>query len=129
LSVELQSAQRVGVRVRSGDKDQETTLLYYDAPREKLVFDSTESGPLESKLLNRAIVEEAPFVVPDGQPLQLRVFIDNSVVEVFANDRQAITRRVYPEREGSDQVRLYCQGGAATFFDIETWEMMPSNGW
>ena len=124
FSVDLMTAQRVGVRVRTSAKNEETTVLYYDAPRNKLVFDSTESGPM-----GRTIVEEAPFVVPKGRPLKLRVFIDQSVVEVFANDRQAITRRVYPERDDSDQVRLFCQGGAATFADIETWEMMPSNGW
>jgi beta-fructofuranosidase len=124
FSVDLQSAQRVGLRVRSSTQNEETTLLYYDAFRKKLVFDSTESGAL-----GRTVVEEAPFVVPEDQPLKLRVFIDNSVVEVFADDRQAITRRVYPEREDSNRVRLFCRGGAAAFTGIETWEMMPSNGW
>ena len=57
------------------------------------------------------------------------MFIDHSVVEVFANDRQAITRRVYPEREDSDRIRLFSRGGTAAFSDIQTWEMMPSNGW
>ncbi|MFN2157115.1 MAG: glycoside hydrolase family 32 protein [Anaerolineae bacterium] len=127
--VDLRSAQRAGVQVRSSAKGEETTLLYYDAPRKVLVFDATRSGSAENALLNRSVVEEAPLAVPDGQPLRLRVFVDHSVVEVFANDRQAIARRVYPEREDSDQVRLYCQGGATTFSEIETWEMMPSNGW
>ena len=124
FSVDVGSAQQVGVRVRSSAQNEETTLLYYDAARKKLVFDATQSGPL-----GRTVVEEAPLTVPEGQPLKLRVFIDHSVVEVFANDRQAITRRVYPEREDSDRVRLFCQGGAAAFTGIETWEMMPSNGW
>jgi len=124
FSVNLESAQRVGVRVRTSAQNEETTLLYYDASRKKLVFDATESGPL-----GRTAVEEAPLVVPEDQPLELRVFIDNSVVEVFANDRQAITRRVYPERDDSDRVRLFCQGGTAAFAGIEAWEMMPSNGW
>jgi beta-fructofuranosidase len=124
LCIDVGSAQKIGLRVRSSTQIEETTLLYYDASRKKLVFDATKSGPL-----GRTVVEEAPFVVPDGQPLKLHVFVDNSVVEVFANDRQAITRRVYPERDDSDRVRLFCQGGAATFADVITWEMMPSNGW
>jgi beta-fructofuranosidase len=124
FEVDLQSAERVGVRVRTRPGNEETTLLYYDAPRKKLVFDARQSGPL-----GRTVVEEAPLEVPDGQPLKLRAFVDHSVVEVFANDRQAITRRVYPERADSDRVRLYCQGGAAAFAGIQAWEMMPSNGW
>jgi beta-fructofuranosidase len=103
---------------------EETTLLYYDAAREKLVFDATESGAL-----GRRVVEEAPLVVPDGEGVTLRVFLDNSVVEVFVNDRQAITRRVYPERDDSDRVFVFCRGGAAVFSGIETWEIMPSNAW
>ena len=80
-------------------------------------------------MLERVRSEGIELDVPENQPLELRVFIDNAVVEVFANDRQAITRRVYPDRDDSDQVRLFCQGGTASFADIEIWEMMPSNGW
>jgi beta-fructofuranosidase len=124
FNVDLQSAQKAGIRVRSSADNEETTLLYYDATLKKLIFNSTASGPL-----GRTVVEEAPLELPENERLNLRVFIDNSVVEIFANDRQAITRRVYPERNDSDHVSFFCQGGTATFSEIETWEMMPSNGW
>ena len=39
--------------------------------------------------------------------LELRVFIDRSVIEVFANDRQCLTVRVYPGREDSRGVSLF----------------------
>ena len=123
FSIDLQSAQQTGIKVRSSLKNEETTLLYYDATQKKLVFDSTASGPL-----GRTVVEKAPFNHLENERLSLRVFIDNSVVEIFANDRQVITRRVYPERDDSDHVSLFCKGGTAAFTDIETWEMMPSNG-
>ena len=61
--------------------------------------------------------------------LQLRVFVDKSVIEVFANDRQAITRRVYPERDASDGVALFARSGTAACSAIRTWDMMPSNAW
>ena len=61
--------------------------------------------------------------------LQLRVFVDKSVIEVFANDRQAITRRVYPERDANDRVALFARGGSAACSAIRTWDMMPSNAW
>lgn len=124
FSIDLQSAQQAGIRVRSSAKNEETTLLYYDASLRKLVFDSTASGPL-----GRTVVEKAPFDLPENERLHLRVFIDNSVVEIFANDQQAITRRVYPERDDSDHVSFFCRDGTAAFTEIETWEMMPSNGW
>ena len=45
--------------------------------------------------------EVAPFKLREGEPLRLRVFIDKSVVEVFANGRQCLALRVYPGREDS----------------------------
>ena len=46
-----------------------------------------------------------------SEPLRLRVFVDKSVVEVYANDRQAICRRVYPGRPDSLGVALFARGG------------------
>jgi beta-fructofuranosidase len=48
----------------------------------------------------------------------LRVFIDKSVVEIFANDRQAITQRVYPTRSESVGIYLFSEGGVMIFTKI-----------
>lgn len=40
------------------------------------------------------------------EPLKLQVFIDKSVVEVFANDRQAVMRRIYSTRDDEGKARL-----------------------
>ena len=46
---------------------------------------------------------------------------------VFANDRQAIGRRVYPAQADSLGVALFSDGGPATFRNVKAWEMTPSN--
>ena len=51
----------------------------------------------------------------DRETLQLRIYVDKSVVEVFANSRQCITQRVYPTRADSIGVRLVSRGGHAHF--------------
>jgi beta-fructofuranosidase len=48
-------------------------------------------------------------------------------VEVFANDRQAIGRRVYPARADSLGVALFAKGGSARCKSVKAWEMTPSN--
>ena len=53
----------------------------------------------------------------------MRVFIDRSVIEVFANDRQCLTVRVYPEREDSRGVSLFARGGGAKLASLECWRM------
>ena len=59
-------------------------------------------------------VEAGPLELGADEPLRLRVFVDKSVVEVFANDRQAVMRRIYPSREDSLGVTSFPQGGSAT---------------
>ena len=58
--------------------------------------------------------------------LTLRVFIDNSIVEVFANERQAISRRVYPEKKGNG-ISLFPTGKDINVKSFKSWEIMPSN--
>ena len=72
-------------------------------------------------------VEAGPFALLAEEPLKLRVFVDKSVVEVFANGRQAVMRRIYPSRPDSIGVRLLSNGGPAELRLVQAWEMAPSN--
>ena len=122
IEIEVGSAQRCGLKVRTSSSGEEETLLYYDSSRRELVFDSTRSGRE-----GRKVIERAPFGLKPGELLKLRVFVDKSVVEVYANDRQAIGRRVYPTRNDSLGVTLFAAGGSAQFQSVAAWEMMPAN--
>ncbi|MHC4130868.1 MAG: GH32 C-terminal domain-containing protein, partial [Planctomycetota bacterium] len=72
-------------------------------------------------------IEAGPFELKNGEPLKLQVFVDKSVVEVFANNRQAVMRRIYPARKDSLNVMLFSKGSSAMVKKLEAWEMMPSN--
>ena len=68
--------------------------------------------------------EEAPFELRGGEELCLDILIDRSVIEVYANKRQAICRRVYPTNPGASKgVRLI----GAIPKKLDTYEMFPSN--
>jgi beta-fructofuranosidase len=67
----------------------------------------------------------APFALATGEALRLRVFVDRSVVEVFANDRLCLTKRVYPSRHDSLGVQLFATGGLAMALAGAAWEMAP----
>ena len=121
LAITRGGAKRCGVKVRASGNAEEETSIYYDAEKQELVFDSTKSGSA-----GRPAVERAPFMLKDGETLNLRVFVDKSIVEVFANERQAIGRRVYPTRDDSLGVMLFAEGGEAEFNTVKAWRMMPS---
>lgn len=120
MTIDMKTAAKAGAYLRCDPNMEEYTLVYYDAAAHELVFNAEKSGSF-----GKRITERAPFMLHDGEKLNLRIFIDKSVIEVFANDRQAISRRVYPEIS-SKKVMLFCEGDAE-FEKITSWEIMPSN--
>ena len=72
---------------------------------------------------------EAPFAVTDlaeREDLEIRIFIDKYLVEVFVNDRQAALT-AYMEYKAGDNLILYSYGGPTTLKQVEIWKMKPTN--
>ena len=67
--------------------------------------------------------EVAPFELPKNEPLKLRIFVDRSVVEVFAGDRQCAALRVYPQRNDSLGVSIAAEDGDASLRRLDAWQM------
>jgi len=65
---------------------------------------------------------EAPFGLKSGEDLALRVFIDKNLIEVFANDRQAVVFAHKHVRENPN-IRLFATGGDAAVKSIKAWKM------
>jgi beta-fructofuranosidase len=96
---------------------------FYPAAGGSLVVDTTRS----SMRMGKRAVESGPLTLAKDEPLRLRVLVDKSVVEAFANDRQAVCRRIYPSRADSIGVSLFADGGDAHVHSVTAWDMMPSN--
>ena len=73
-------------------------------------------------MLSRAPETGPVFLEPD-EPLELRVFVDRSVVEVFCNGKQCVALRVYPDRADSVGVSLYARGRDAVLTSLDAWQM------
>ncbi len=125
LYVEMEGAEALqfGVKVRAAPDGLEETSIFYDAAEKLLKVDTRRSGPEDTP----KVVEAAPFALRDGERLTLRIFLDRSVVEVFANRRQAIARRIYPSRQDSVGVSLFARGGEAAVHSLNAWRLAPSN--
>jgi beta-fructofuranosidase len=125
LIIEMDSdqASQFGVKVCVSPDGQEETSIFYDADEGKLKVDTRKSGPEDTP----KTVEAGPFKLKKGERLKLRVFVDKSVVEVFANSRQAVVRRIYPSRTDSVGVRLFSTGGDTEVHTLEAYNITPSN--
>jgi beta-fructofuranosidase len=119
------SARFCGVKVCCSPDGAEQTVVGYDSVEQALKVDTRKSSLGEGS----KVVEAAPFALKPGEPLRLRVFVDKSFVEVFANDRQAVVRRIYPTRPDSLGVALFSQGGDARVRSLTAWDMAPANPW
>lgn len=67
--------------------------------------------------------ETGPLSLKAGETLQLRIFLDRSIIEVFANGRQCLTLRAYPQREDSTTVSLFARGGSARLVSLDMWHL------
>lgn len=114
LVFDYNDADGAGIAVRCGEH--ERSVIRYDAANKVLVFDTTASGST-----GRRCIERAPLALDEGEELRLDVFVDKSVVEVYANDRQAIVRRIYPL---ADSLGTQIMGNPKT---IRSWDIMPCN--
>ena len=72
---------------------------------------------------------EAPFAVADlpaDEDLELRIFIDKYLVEVFVNDRQAVVA-AYMDYQAANGLHGYTFGIATTIKKIEIWRLKSTN--
>ena len=125
LAIEMsaRNAKQFGVKVCCSDDGSEETVIYYDTTDKKLKIDTNKSGLID----NPEGIEEGPFKLKKNEVLKLRVFVDKSVVEVFANGRQAVMRRIYPSKTDSVNVKVFSKGGKAKVKSLQAWDIMPSN--
>jgi len=90
--------------------------------RESLISIETSYSSVLPEVQVRA-PEMAPFLLEPEENVNLRVFIDKSVVEVFVNGRQVVAVRVYPGRDDSLGVSLRSRGKQAELVSLSSWQM------
>ncbi len=69
----------------------------------------------------------APFELNDREDLNLRIFIDRALIEVFINERQAVVQSQLHKQEDVG-ICIYCIGGDIKA-DVTAWKMAPANQW
>jgi len=94
---------------------------FYESRDSLITIDTSYASELPD--VESRAPETAPVYLAPGETLKLRVFVDKSVVEVFANGRQCLALRVYPGREDSVGVSLRAQGADGALCSFDAWQM------
>lgn len=102
------TCKMIGLAIFHNQDGSSQTSITFAPPTETLTVDRSASTDADDRINTSA--EEAPhtlFTFVDDpssgltrqEPLQLRAFFDESVLEVFANERTVISTRVYPSQK------------------------------
>jgi len=126
--IEPGGAREVGLTVlRSPDGAERTRISFFAPLHDRranpgwLQIDTAQSTLADD--VHGRPPEQGPLALDADEALHLRVFVDRSIIEVFANDKQCLTLRVYPSRADSNGVSLFARGGAARLRSLKAWQM------
>lgn len=117
--IAMKDAREAGFVVRKSEDGKEFCRISVNAEEKKLVMELSHSG--------KNIREAAPFEIRGGK-VKLDIFVDQSVVEVYADDRQGIARRIYPTSP-EKSLGVESLGTGADYGEVSAWEMMPTNAY
>jgi len=113
-------AEAVGLALRRSPGGEEETVIAYERARRVLAVDRRRSSLAGDVVRD---VRELPLRLGAGEPLELHIFVDGSVLEVFTNGGRYHAARVYPTREDALGVALYARGGRGRLQSLDVWAM------
>jgi beta-fructofuranosidase len=66
-----------------------------------------------------------PVLLGENEDLELHLYVDGSVIEVFVNQHAACTKRFYPLGSKSRDMSLQLTGKTANLVSLSVWQMSP----
>ena len=117
-----------GVIVGASPEMTEYTTIMYEPSNNTLLVERMHSSTIDE--FNNATVTGYfyPYtVMSDGvakkESITMDVFVDGSLLEIYVNERFAMSTRIYPSMECSTGYGVYVADGAtATFESVKAWE-------
>lgn len=104
------NSRSVSIRLRSSPDGREYTEVRYWWDIGRLVLDRTHSS-LDSEV--KRDTQESTWFPDRKDALQLDIYLDHSVLEIFVGQRSAFAARIYPTLDSSDRVCVSSEGPGA----------------
>ncbi|MFJ8363489.1 GH32 C-terminal domain-containing protein [Streptomyces sp. NPDC093984] len=116
------SATRFGLDVRTGAGQR--TRIGYDTSTGEVYLDRTASGAVDFDPTFTG-TERAPLAL-EGKPLHLRILVDASSVEVYAENARGeqvtLSDQIFPD-PSSTGVDVFAENGTATLSGMHAWQL------
>ena len=119
LEVALKGDAAFALTLLESPDGREDTTLSYEAANQSLTLDDLRSSLDPQTEPERVTVDHRL----EANTLRLRVFVDASIVEVFADKTTCLTGRVYPTLLESCGVTLTCLSGRLEVRELTLWPL------
>ena len=118
--IEVTERGRTGFSVCAAPDRAEQTHIYYDCFANELCIDTRGSSLSKDVTTGQY---RAPLETKPRETVELRIFVDGSVVEAFVDNRAWITARIYPTREDSVEVRAFAEEAEGRMKTLDAWTL------
>lgn len=122
-TIQPNGSRKFGFYTHKNADNSEYTKIYYDDLSEEIVVDQRYSS-LKNDIPIR--VRKGKYKLDLSKPVDFHIFIDGSVVEVFINDRDAFTTRIFPSKKNSSQFELFTEDTDITV-KAEFWNLKQAD--
>ena len=119
LNINQADCRRFGIQFRRTPDGGQFTELRYDYATHTLRLDRERSSATGEVTRDPC---ECELVLGRGEALKLTIFLDKSVIEIYANGRISMASRIYPNLEQAQGILLYTEGGSASV-GATIWQM------
>lgn len=124
LEMEPRGATEFGLKVRCAPDSSEETRVFFSVGPPAIQIDFSKASRRDDlDYQTDTKVQVAPFDFEQGEPVKLRVFLDHSVLEVFAGDQRYQSQRIYPIHPDALDVKLFSRGGSTFVKRLRAWQM------
>ncbi len=109
-----------GIKLLCSPDGEEQTRLVYDCGQKRLIVEPNESSL--STVVDRDM-RKLPLNLDANGKIRLHIFVDRSVIEIFANGATCLASRVYPTRPDSLGVGLFARNGKVKLRSMDIWTL------
>ncbi|MDS0279303.1 GH32 C-terminal domain-containing protein [Halomicroarcula sp. S1AR25-4] len=120
MTVDARNVGEFGLVLRETPDGEERTVVRCKIRHREVVVDRSQSSNSDAAADSS---DSMPLTLDEDGTFSLHLFLDRSVLELFTNDAQALTSRIYPTRPDSTGVGLYADDCEVTVRSLDVWEL------
>jgi beta-fructofuranosidase len=128
IAISAHDESKIGFSIQHNESRSKQTKIYFDTASEEIVVDRSTSNNDDKVIKDVLRGSFNLFKIrkegkEETEKLFLRIFCDGNVVEVFANDRFAMSFMVYSDEPGCTALSYLADSSTSVLERFDVWEL------